>query len=70
MISTPRFAALLGLAAVVIWATEGFGWALLALLTAALFGLTTALLTGSMSASELRERLDGARAGFADGARR
>jgi hypothetical protein len=70
MTTIPQFAATLGVAAVVVWATLGFGWALLALLAAALFATIALILTGTLSPTELRDRLDGARSGFAAPRRR
>jgi hypothetical protein len=62
---SPRSAAVAGFAFAAAWAAWGLGWAALCLLCAALFALAAALARGELDLEDLRERADGARAGFA-----
>jgi hypothetical protein len=67
---TVSIAAVLGFAFVVVWATCGLGWALLALLLAGLFALAAAFARGELDLEDLRERAEAARSGFAAPTRR
>ncbi|HEV2062103.1 MAG TPA: hypothetical protein VGR12_04555 [Solirubrobacteraceae bacterium] len=61
---TEQFAALLGFAFVAVWAGVGFGPALLALIVAGAAYAVSRFAAGELDVGEVRDRVEGARAGF------